>query len=551
MIARFQIAEKSFGSKILYSGLEIRLNAHEKVGLIGRNGTGKTTLLNIISGIDTDFDGDIQIKNGMLMVASRQEHHAHEDQDILEYISGDLPEFSKLKHIIETYPDHMGDSDRKMQIYSDALERFGQLGYFEIDSQIKRMLQEYQIDEQSAKGKLSQLSGGQKRMVELVKVQRAKAHIALIDEPTNHMDYIAKRSFLSWMKSTQDAVVVITHDRDVLSEVDKIIEIRDGVADEFRGNYDDYLKTNKTRMTTQVNEFGIREAQIENLRADIVRFKRFKERARDGGTIAQFKRLENKAREELAKLEALDKPSFWIDQDSAKDLSTKMSEAYSKHKAKNIKIQTRTKETASSRKLIDIKQLSLGYDAPLFKGLSFQLREGERIEFRGRNGVGKSTLAKAIVSTIQESTLESRVYEGQIEYEPGVLIGVYEQELPDSYTKLTLADAIEQTYKKKNLPISDQKIRQLMGDYLFNPLDAEMPVAKLSGGQKARLQLINMLAGNPSVLLLDEPTNHLDLPSIEELESALKQYHGAIIYISHDSYFSAKLGGSVLKIGEV
>jgi ATP-binding cassette subfamily F protein 3 len=549
MIAHFQVYEKSYGSKILYSGLEIRLNAHEKVGLIGRNGTGKTTLLNIISGTDKDFDGDIQIKRGMTMVASRQEHHAFEDVNIIDYISGDLPEFSKLKHVMDTYPEHMASSDTKMQTYSDALERFGQLGYYEVDSQIKRMLGEYQIDGPSAEGTLDALSGGQKRMVELVKVQRANAHIALIDEPTNHMDYVAKAAFIDWMKGTNDAVIVITHDRDVLNSVDKIIEIRDGAAEEFRGNYDSYLKINKQRMSTQVNEFGIREAQMENLKADVIRFKRFKERARDGGTIAQFKRLENNARDELVKLEALEKPSFWIDQDSAKQLNTKMAEAYSKHKAKNIRISTRTKSSASTRKLIDLKKLSLGYEEPLFKDISFQLREGERIEFRGRNGVGKSTLAKAIVATMQGDKLASKVYDGSIEHENGVLIGVYEQELPESYMKHTLASAIEQTYLDKNIPIGDQKVRQLMGDYLFNPQDAEMPVAKLSGGQKARLQLINMLAGDPAVLLLDEPTNHLDLPSIEELESALKQYHGAIIYISHDSYFTEKLGGTVLNIG--
>ena len=549
MIAHFQIYEKSYGSKILYEALEIRLNAHEKVGLIGRNGTGKTTLLNIISGIDKDFDGEIQIKKGMTMVASRQEHHDFENTSIIDYISGDLPEFAKLKHIIDTYPEHMATSDTKMQTYSDALERFGQLGYYEVDSQIKRMLEDYQIEADAAEGELDELSGGQKRMVELVKVQRANAHIALIDEPTNHMDYVAKAAFIEWMKNTNDAVIVITHDRDVLAAVDKIVEIRDGAAEEFKGNYDAYLRINKQRMTTQVNEYGIRESQMENLKGDVVRFKRFKERARDGGTIAQFKRLENVARTDLAKLEAMDKPSFWIDQDSAKELGTKMSEAYGKHKAKNIRISTRTKASGSNRKLVDVKKISLGYDEPLFGGLSFQLREGERIEFRGRNGVGKSTLAKAIVAAIDDSKIPSKVFSGEIEIEPGTLVGVYEQELPESYMKHTLASAIEQTYLDKDVAISDQKVRQLMGDYLFNPQDAEMPVSKLSGGQKARLQLINMLAGDPSVLLLDEPTNHLDLPSIEELESALKQYQGAIIYISHDSYFTEKLGGAVLNIG--
>ncbi len=551
MIAHFQVYEKSFGSKILYEGLEIRLSAHEKVGLIGRNGTGKTTLLNIISGVDKDFDGEIHIKQGMTMVASRQEHHEFEEVNIVDYISGDLPEFAKLKHIIDTYPAHMGSSETKMQKYADALDRFGQLGYYEVASQIKMMLEAYQIDSSMADGTLDKLSGGQKRMVELVKVQRAKAHIALIDEPTNHMDYVAKAAFIDWMKATNDAVIVITHDRDVLQVVDKIIEVRDGKAEEFRGNYDAYLKINSTRMSTQVNEFSVRESRMENLKGDIIRFKRFKEKAHDSDTVAQFKRLENTARDELEKLQAMDKPSFWIDQDSASQLNTKISAAYSKHKAKNISIDTKTKsDSSSNRKLIDVQDLSLGYDHPLFSDIKFQLREGERIEFRGRNGVGKSTLAKAIIATATGKKLESEIYGGVIDVEPQTLIGVYEQELPESYMNYTLEGAIEQAYHDKKLSITGQKVRQLMGQYLFNiQTDIDMPVSKLSGGQKARLQLINMLAGDPSILLLDEPTNHLDLPSIEELESALKQYHGAIIYISHDSYFTEKLGGTVLKIG--
>ncbi len=549
MIAHFKVDEKSFGSKILYKNLEIRINAGEKVGLIGRNGTGKTTLLNIVAGIDSDFDGEIHIKKGLSLISSRQEHHDFENENVVEYISSDLPEFAKLKHIIDTYPSKVADNPTKMQTYSDAIERFSQLGYFEVDSQIKKMLEDYQVSKEAADGQMKDLSGGQKRMAELVKVQRASAHIALIDEPTNHMHYNAKAEFIAWLKSTNDAVIVITHDRDVLKVVDKVIEIRDGIADEFKGNYDDYLKINSNRMTTQINEHGITEKRIENLRSDVIKFKRFKEKARDPGTIAQFKRLQLQAEETLAELESKDKPSFWIDQDSVADLNTKMSKAYQTHKAKNIHINTSKNSSRSNIKLIDVAGLSLGYDTPLFENVQFDVREGERLELRGRNGVGKSTIAKAIVATIEGQKPPSTVFAGTIEVDPSAKIGVYEQELPESYMHHTLAQAIEQSYMDKDIPINGQKVRQLMSDYLFDiSADADMPVTKLSGGQKARLQLINMLAGDPNILLLDEPTNHLDLPSIEELENALNNYHGAIIYISHDSYFSNKIKGKVLEI---
>jgi ATPase subunit of ABC transporter with duplicated ATPase domains len=216
MIVAIDIAEKSFGNKILYQDLRIDIQDGEKVGLVGRNGTGKTTLLHMITGEDTDFDGTVQAKRGSIIIGSRQEHHGFEDMTVLEYILGDLPEYAKHKHILDTYPEKMGTNNRMMHEYSDALERFSQLGYFEVEGDILEALKAYQVEEEKAQGKLKNLSGGQKRMVELVKVQRARAHLALIDEPTNHMDFVAKKAFLKWFKSAKEAVIVITHDRDVL-----------------------------------------------------------------------------------------------------------------------------------------------------------------------------------------------------------------------------------------------------------------------------------------------------------------------------------------------
>ncbi|MFT4532151.1 MAG: ATP-binding cassette subfamily F protein 3 [Candidatus Saccharimonadales bacterium] len=551
MIAHIQIHEKSFANLKLYNGLDFRINAGEKIGLLGRNGTGKTTLFNMISGEDLDYDGDIDMRKGLVVISTRQEHQDKENEDVLEYILGDLPEFAKLKHAIDTLPEQMDNKKHLMQQYSDALERFGVLGYYEVESEVIQALEKYQLPEEKATNKLSHLSGGQKRLVELVKVQRARADLALIDEPTNHMDYVMKDSFLDWMKRTKEAVVVISHDRDVLKAVDKIIEIRDGKADICKGNYDDYLRINTTRMTSEVNEFEITQSRITNLQSDVVRFQRLKEKARSPGTISRFKSQEQKARTELAKLQSKEKPSFWIDQDSAKGLKTKLAEAYDEHKTRNIKIRTTSKPSSSNTLLVELDKLSLGYDKPLFDDISVQLREGDRLRVHGRNGVGKSTLVQAIIDSNAGKNLKSEVYAGTIYNDQTTFIGVYEQELDPSYLKLTLSEAIEQAYDAKGLSCTNQLVKSLLNDYLFNPsVDGDKPIEILSGGQKARFQLINMLAGNPNVLILDEPTNHLDLPSIEELEQALAQYHGAIIYISHDSYFTNKMLGKEIHIKE-
>ena len=546
-----EINEKSFGNKILYKDLSFEVQENEKVGVIGRNGTGKSTLFNIMMGEDRDFSGSIKIKKDTVLIGSRQEHHAFDDKTVLEYIQGDLPEYARLTHIIDTYPDIMGDDPKKLAVFSDALERFGQLDYYEIEDEIKQAFDNYQIDADKMHQKVGSLSGGQKRMVELIKVQRSRGDIALIDEPTNHMDYIAKASFVKWMRGAEESILVISHDRDVLSVVDRIIEIRDGKCFSYKGNYESYLKSNTSQITNQVNEYDITQKRILNLEDDIIRFRRLKEKARNPGTIKRFKSQEQKAITELNSLKNTKKPSFWIDQESASNMNTKLAASYEKHKAKNIKVTARKIDAVvDGRRLLKVDKISLGYNGtPLFSDISFMMHEGERLRLNGRNGAGKSTLVQAIMATANSENLSSDCFAGVIEVEKEIKIGLYEQEINHQYLELTLEDALEQILRDKKQPISQQKVKQLMSDYLFNPAtDGKMTVSRLSGGQKARIQLISMLINDPQILILDEPTNHLDLPSIEELENAMKTYHGAVIYISHDSFFANKMGGETVNV---
>lgn len=549
MILDVNIDSKAFGTNELYSDLKFSLNKSEKVGLIGRNGVGKTTLLDIISGVDNDYAGEVFIKKGMTLISSRQEHHDHSDLLMMDYVLGDLPEFGELKHILDTYPETMGDQPKKLHTYSDALERFNSLGYFEIENTIESYLDAYQLPKDILRRKISSLSGGQLRLVELIKVQVANAHVILIDEPTNHMDYIAKAGFIKWLKASNTAMLIITHDRDVLANVDRIVEIRDGKTVSYPGNYDKYLKMNTDKMSGAVNEYGITKSQITNLEADLIRFRRLKEKSRTPGTIKRFKGLEAKTIKELAELKQQEKPSFWIDQDSAKGLSTKLKNAYGEHKSATIRLDL-PKKQETQRRLLNVDSLSLGYDAPLFKPVSFELYSGARIQLRGRNGTGKTTLVTAIIGTLKNTKFASNVYSGQIEITNDASVGLYKQTFEEDYLEMTLFGAIEHVYYANGLAINEQKIRALLSDYLFDAnFDGLKPVKVLSGGQKARFQLIAMLANKPQIIFLDEPTNHLDLPSIEELETALGQYHGAIVYVSHDSKFSEAIGGTVVALG--
>jgi|AntRauTorcE11897_2_1112592.scaffolds.fasta_scaffold00030_4 ATPase subunit of ABC transporter with duplicated ATPase domains len=549
MVLSVEISEKSFGSNLLYSDVRVEIQEGEKVGLIGRNGTGKTTLFHILTGEDTDYQGQLNVRRGVQVISSRQEHHGLEAKTVMEYILGELPEHEELTHIIDTYPQTMGSDQAKMQKFSDALERFNDLAYYEIESEIEQAFDRYQIDKAHMHHKLGQLSGGQKRMVELIKMQRSRADLTLIDEPTNHMDYVAKQTFINWLRATKEAALVITHDRDVLNSVERIIEIRDGLSYSYKGNYSAYLRTNKSKVTSEVSAYDQTQKRITTLQDDVRRFQRMKEKARDPGTIRRFKSQEQQAREELSKLLDVEKPSFWIDQDTASEMNQKMTSQYSKYKATNIKVQTRKKNHESNgRSLIRADKLSLGYDgAPLFSDISFILSEGERIRLHGRNGAGKTTIVQAVMAAAQQTDIQSQLLSGELDAEKELKIGLYEQSIDPAFLDMNLEDAIEHIYRQRDLPINPQNTKRLLSDYLFEPnSEGKTPVHLLSGGQKARLQIISMLAGDPHILILDEPTNHLDLPSIEELENALLQYHGAVMYVSHDSFFADKLGGETI-----
>ena len=550
MIADIHITEKSFGDKTLMKDVKFSVDDGEKVGVVGRNGVGKSTLFGILAGTDNDYTGEVVFRRGITIATTAQEHHGLGEQTVMTYILSGLPEYPELKKIIDEYPLTMGDNMRKIEEYTQALERFDQKGFYQVEEKIERELSNFQLDGFGDR-KISSLSGGQKRLVEIVKIMHSEAHLALIDEPTNHMDYVAKQQFIDWMNSQpHQAMLIITHDRDVLGQVDRIVEIKDGQAVSYRGNYDAYLKQNAQATTAGMNNFEQIEKRIVNLKQKVLDYQRLKEKSRNPGTIQKFKRLENEARAELAELSEMEKPTFWIDKESVGQLDYKSAERYGKFKSRNIRLSMKDASSRSQHVLVRAENVAVGIgERILFEDVNIDLREGEAIEIRGRNGTGKTTLIRMILASGKSFDGSPVLYSGDIFLDPQVRIGVYEQEIDERYLSDPLEKAIEKLYMSRDLSISDTKIRQLLADYLFTDADRMTPLARLSGGQKARFQIISMLANDPQLLVLDEPTNHLDLPSIEELETALTKYSGAILYVSHDNYFREKLGGKVVQIG--
>jgi ATPase subunit of ABC transporter with duplicated ATPase domains len=361
------------------------------------------------------------------------------------------------------------------------------------------------------------------------------------------MDYVAKASFIKWLGATPVACIVISHDRDVLGNVERIIEIKGKKAVSYKGGYKEYLAQNTSKASSQLQNYEVAVQTIAKLKD---RIEYAKARAPSYvGKKNPWIVLRNRLERQLAKVEADNpKPSFWIDQESAENLSHKVVGSYHKYKDKNIKISQHSNNERTSE-LLKCENIQVGYDGlGLFRPISFNLSHGERLHVIGRNGVGKTTLIQAINDSYNQ-VASCTILEGQIILGRQVKLALYEQELSADLLGMSLITAIENIYKSAGLAVSTQTAMRLMGDYLFDPsIDADKQVGDLSGGQKARLQLIRMLAGKPNLLILDEPTNHLDLPSIEELESALISYQGAVLYVSHDSYFARNIGGKELRL---
>lgn len=550
MLLRAEIQDKKMGSKHLFSGLDLIIQDNEKLAIIGRNGVGKTTLFRMLAGEDTHFQGDIQLRRGASLVMTAQEHTDMIDTSCLDYILHSQPDYSRLHHIIETFPETMGSDLELIGQYTDALTRFEELGYYLIEQKVITALENYQIAPAQSQGPLRKLSGGQKRFVELVKVTQANADLALIDEPTNHMDYVGKAAFIEWLRSAQGSVVIITHDRDVLKEVDRIVEIKDKKVQSFNGNYDAYLRQNSVSTVTQIDQYEVAQRTLENLHKQIQAARAKK--ASTSKTPNPFVTLERRLQKQYDELKArVSKPSFWVDQESVNQMSSKVVEKYDRYKDRNIRISTVSGETTHHQtKLLEVWKLSLGYGSPLFSDLSFSLLAGDRIQIRGRNGAGKTTLIQAIRSQIEGTTTEVKWVAGSVDINPKLRLGVYEQEPSPELLQLPLGRAVTKVYEERGVAVNDQRVRRVLADYLFDPVtDFQLTLDRLSGGQRARFQIISMLCHQPTLLILDEPTNHLDLPSIEELEKALERYEGSIIYVSHDSYFVSKIGGQVVQIG--
>jgi ATP-binding cassette subfamily F protein 3 len=577
MLLNISSLKKAIWKKPLYEDLSLTINDNEKAALIGRNGTGKTSLFKIISGEDKDFVGQVEKAQGIKVIMTQQEHYLPNKISALEYILNDVPLYKELRKTIFERDKNAPVDDA----YLNSLQHFTELGYYHIEDNILQSLEDYQINNERAIEDMSVMSGGEKRFVELVRIMYSGADLALIDEPTNHMDYQGKEKFISWLKRAEHACLVITHDRDILNNVDTIYELNDLKVTKFAGNYNAYLKQNSLNNVSAIHKFEVDTKQSGKIKS------RIKEIDSLGTVTKRMKIMRERMKRQLAEIEGkIEKPSFWIDQTTLSKTSKKVTEKYNKYKDDTIAIHKTSKISSHNKLLFQTSELVLGYTSPLFHPISLNLYETDRIRLFGRNGAGKTTFIKFLVNSISRlkvkdeygmqagpqksktkrlpqivesendintsTSLPIKIFSGEIRIANSIKLGIYEQEISGEYLDMTLSKAILKVFNKEGIDLTPNQLMATFDNYLFDTLiHFDAPIKTLSGGEKARFQLIKMLAGNPNLLIMDEPTNHLDLPSIEVLENFIKEYTGAIIYVSHDSYFVDTVAGKEVTFKKV
>lgn len=510
----------SFESQAIFDRLDLKIYPHEKIGLVGSNGCGKTTLLKMILGIVQPDAGDIHQRKGLRIGYLPQEPVFTGEKTVLEELHSGAQEIlalqTKLHDAAHNLSSHADDRlHLAMQQYERLSTEFEMAGGYKYETKIKEIASGLGLQEKHYELKTTQLSGGQLSRLGLAKVLLAGANLLLLDEPTNHLDWDATLWLEKFLKNYDGAAVIVSHDRFLLDRlVCKIVEIRNRRATVFTGNYSTYRQEKEKRDIELQRQYEQRAEFIEKTRDFIVRNINRKGTKR----VAQGRqtRLDNLLKKN---------PDFLEKPTSSRELSFKFAEVENRGK----RIDT----------VVTAKNLTKSFgEVKLFENLSFELYSGQRLGIIGPNGMGKTTLLKMALGQIEPTA-------GDIKIKPSLSIGYLDQagaELDSDNTVLEEAMSV--------MPdTTPEQMRKKLGAFLFTQDNVFKKVSDISGGERNRLAICKIVLSEPEILVLDEPTNHLDIASIEALENALQDYTGTIIAISHDRFFLDRIAQRLLVIG--
>lgn len=511
---------KSFGIDSILENVNFTVNEYDKIGIIGVNGTGKTTLFKIISGIYGYDSGDIYTSKDCEIGYLEQNTNFHSENTILEEVLEvfkDVIEMEKylrdLEHKISEESSNTNSTtlEKLMNEYSNKLEAFSDMNGYGYKSEAKGVLKGLGFSDEDMDKPISILSGGEKTRVLLGKLLLKKPTLLLLDEPTNHLDSEAIEWLEVFLKQYKGTVILISHDRYFLDQVvNRIFEIHNKKLKTYNGNYSDFIKASAIEKELELKKFEDQQKDIKKQEESIERLKAF-------GREKHLKRARSKEKA-LAKVDVLDKP-----------------EAY----RKKAKIEFNPSVT-SGNDVLQLRDISMGYgERILFKDLNLDIYRGEKVALIGANGIGKSTLFKIIMNEITPLS-------GDIKFGTNVNVSYFHQEQKTLNLDNTIIDEIWEDNKQ----LTQTSLRTILGAFLFEGEEVFKKISTLSGGERARVAILKLILSNANLLLLDEPTNHLDIDSKEVLEEALSSYTGTIFTISHDRYFLNTVVDKVLVLDE-
>lgn len=509
MLFRLSEVYKSYGAQDVLRGASFQINAGEHVGLVGRNGAGKTTIFRLIRGEESTDEGDVVKTRGLRLGVLEQHVHFDKGTTVHEAALSAFGRLQQIEHEMHELEHRMADTSDDLEAvlerYSQLQEEFELEGGFEYAAKAEAILQGLGFEKESWSLETEKLSGGQQNRLGLACLLLAEPDVLLLDEPTNHLDVQAVEWLEEFLETYQQAYIAISHDRYFLDRTCKrIIEIENGKAVNYVGNYSAFLVEREERREIQIRAYE-NQQQLISKTEDFIR-----------RNLAGQKTKQAKSRRTmLAKLERVETVT--------RDRSS------GNFGLKQV-------ERAGINVLIT-EDLAVGYpEILLAKDISFTLHRGECLGIIGANGSGKTTLIKTFLGTLEP-------LKGEVRWGTKTTIGYYSQQLDDLDDR---NEIIMELRRVAPITATAGELRGFLARFLFVGDDVYKSVRDLSGGEKGRLALAKLIYSNVNVLVLDEPTNHLDIPSREALEEALDAYTGTIITISHDRYFLDRVATQIL-----